>query len=332
MTYLFNDHAALAEEPADLNQWFLGNFGEGMTDIYFRPYNEKVWNVALEDLSMSWSERIPLPPARDVIRGALGESTEGYLHQLHYHYPLEGGYQAITDGWTKRIAPKSLRLNAGVRRLERVANGVLVTTGAGSSVFDRVVSTVPLPTLLELAGDVPDRVRDAVASLRVNPVNVITLGYQGVNRGNYTAVYFADDDFLPNRISGPSVFSPRNAPEGHFSLQAEITYPPGDGFLNMTNADLVGHVHEGIVAAGMVDAGSVPVFEDVQRMRHAYVVYTKGYEVDVAIVRAWAKGLGVELHGRFGSFDYLNVDGCVARSQELATTLNGYETALPSVP
>jgi protoporphyrinogen oxidase len=331
LTYLFNDHGALAKDPADLNEWFLGNFGEGMTDLYFRPYNEKVWNVALENLSMTWAERIPLPPASDVVRGALGESTEGYLHQLHYHYPLEGGYQAITDAWAKRIPSASLHLNTEVQRIERVVDGVMVTSDVGTSVFDRVVSTVPLPTLLELVGDVPDRVRDAVASLRINPVNVITLGYRGVNSDNFTAVYFADDNYLPNRVSGPSVFSPCNAPDGHFSLQAEITYPPGEEFLKMTDADLVQHVHDGIVAAGMVHGASEPVFEDVQRMRHAYVVYTKGYEVAVDVVRQWARSLGVELHGRFGSFDYLNVDGCVVRSRELATTLNGRETALPTV-
>jgi len=332
LTYLFNDHAALAIKPADLNEWFLGHFGQGMTDLYFRPYNEKVWNVALEELSMTWSERIPLPPPQDVVRGALGESTEGYLHQLHYHYPLEGGYQAITDAWAKRIAPSSMRLSTEVQRIARVVDGVSVTSDAGTSVVDRVVSTVPLPTLLDLVGDVPDRVRDAVASLRINPINVVTLGYRGANIGNYTAVYFAADDYLPNRVSGPSVFSPRNAPEGHFSLQAEITYQPGERFLDMADADLVAHVHEGIVAAGMVDPTSIPVFEDVQRLRHAYVVYTKNYEVAVSVVREWAKSLGIELHGRFGSFDYLNVDGCVERSQALATSLNGRETALPLVP
>jgi hypothetical protein len=50
---------------------------------------------------MSWSERIPSPPPEDVVKGALGVSTEGYLHQLNYHYPLVGGYQAITDAWTR---------------------------------------------------------------------------------------------------------------------------------------------------------------------------------------------------------------------------------------
>jgi len=50
----------------------------------------------------------------------------------------------------------------------------------------------------------------------------------------------------------------------------------------------------------------------------------------VALVREWARGVGVSIHGRFGSFDYLNVDGCVRRSQELASELNGRATPLPN--
>ncbi len=53
-------------------------------------------------------------------------------------------------------------MNTEVQGLGRVDDGVLVTTGAGSSVFDRVCLTVPLlPRLLEMVGEVPDRVRDA---------------------------------------------------------------------------------------------------------------------------------------------------------------------------
>jgi len=331
LDYLFNDHAQLAENPSNLDEWFVGNFGEGMTDLYFRPYNEKVWNVPLRELSMSWSERIPSPPPEDVVKGALGVSTEGYLHQLNYHYPLVGGYQAITDAWTKRIAPGALRLDTPVTSVAKNGDGVDVTTTGGTEHFDRVVSTAPMASLLNMVTDVPASIRDAVASLRVNPIDVITLGYRGTDRNKFTAVYFADENYLPNRVSSPSVFSPRNAPDGCFSLQAEITFPPGDGYLAISDENLVTHVHEGFVSSGLVDPDSEPVFSDVQRLEFAYVVYTVGYENAVASVREWARSVGITIHGRFGSFDYLNVDGCVRRSQELASELNGRKTPLPSV-
>jgi protoporphyrinogen oxidase len=331
LDYLFNDQSWLAESPSNLDEWFVGNFGEGMTDLYFRPYNEKIWNVPLRDLSMSWSERIPSPPPHDVVKGALGVATEGYLHQLDYHYPLVGGYQAITDAWTTLIPEGSLHLDTTVRSVAMRDGGIDVTTNGGTEHFDRVVCTAPMSSLLTMVADVPTAIRDAVTSLRVNPIDVITLGYRGEDRNQFTAVYFADEGYLPNRVSSPSVFSPRNAPDGCFSLQAEITFPPGDGYLEIDDETLVTHVHEGFVSSGLVEAGCEPVFRDVQRLEFAYVVYTNGYEDAVALVREWAEGVGITIHGRFGSFDYLNVDGCVRRSQELASKLNGRETPLPSV-
>jgi protoporphyrinogen oxidase len=187
-----------------------------------------------------------------------------------------------------------------------------------------------MTSLLTMVNDVPSSIRHAVATLRVNPIDVITLGYRGTDPNKFTAVYFADEGYLPNRVSSPSVFSPRNAPDGCFSLQAEITFPPGDGYLKVADEDLIAHVHEGFVSSGLVESGCEPVFRDVQRLEFAYVVYTNGYEDAVALVREWAEGVGVTVHGRFGSFDYLNVDGCVRRSQELASELNGRATPLPN--
>jgi protoporphyrinogen oxidase len=57
----------------------------------------------------------------------------------------------------------------------------------------------------------------------------------------------------------------------------------------------------------------------------AYVVYTKGFEDDLALVVDWATSLGIFLHGRFGSHNYLNVDGCLEQSIGLARQLgNGW--------
>jgi protoporphyrinogen oxidase len=62
-------HASLAE-PKNLEEWFFQNFGDTLTQIYFKPYNEKVWNIRFSDLSMTWADRIPIPPWEDVLKGA----------------------------------------------------------------------------------------------------------------------------------------------------------------------------------------------------------------------------------------------------------------------
>jgi hypothetical protein len=73
---------SVPHEPVNLAEWFEANFGEVLVSTYFRPYNEKIWNVPLEQLAMSWADRIPKPPLEDVIRGALGELSENHRSVL----------------------------------------------------------------------------------------------------------------------------------------------------------------------------------------------------------------------------------------------------------
>lgn len=331
LDYLFNEHAHLADSPANLHEWFLGVFGASLTDVYLKPYNEKVWNVPLAELSMTWADRIPRPPAEDVVKGALGIRTEGYTHQLWFHYPSVGGYQAITTAWAELLPPGVLRLETPVTGLRPTGDGVDVVTGAGSEHFDRVVCTAPMPSLLEMVGDPPGEVRRAVEELQVNPTVVVTLGFQGVDEHQFTAAYFADPGYLANRVSFPCVFSPKNGPEGCYSAQAEITAPPGAEVLDWSDEQLVSHVLDGLVERGVVPADHPCVFTDVQRFEHAYVVYTVGYEQHQRVVLDWAESLGIHPHGRFGAFEYLNVDGCVVRSLDLATRLNGRPTSLSEI-
>jgi protoporphyrinogen oxidase len=306
---------------ANLAEWFEAHFGETLTSLYFRPYNEKVWKVPLERLSMTWSERIPQPPLEDVIRGALGEQSEGYLHQLYYHYPLHGGYSALMDAWAAAVPNERMVLGSTVTRVIPRDNRIVVECEDGQRVFQRVVSTLPLGRLVEMVPDVPPSVRDAVERLIVNPIIVTTFGYRGIAPNQFTAVYIPDADFLVNRVSYPAVFSPHNAPAGCFSVQAEITTAPGSDLRALSDEYVFDHVLAGLRQRSLVPPDSVPVFKWIERFDDGYVVYTRGYEEDLRLATAWFEQQGIVIHGRFGRHQYLNVDGCLADSIALARRL-----------
>ncbi len=188
--YFINPWRERYPDPADLRQWFLHHFGEAMCEKYFFPYNEKVWNVPVAELSMSWADRIPQPPPEDVLKSAMGISTEGYLHQLYYHYPLRGGYQAISEvmGAAGRT-PLRVRGEAHLAPLPRAA--CWSATAPRSAAMTAIVSTMPFDRLVEVADfEIPDRVREAVSELTINPLIVVSLGIAGEDAEGMTAVYF----------------------------------------------------------------------------------------------------------------------------------------------
>lgn len=308
--------------PSDLDEWFLQNFGRELTERYFRPYNEKLWELPLARLSMSWADRIPQPPDLDVINGCVGNFREGYTHQLYYSYPLEGGYQAITDAWARSLEFSdrvSLSLGSKVMSLEPSASGVRLRTATEVVDFPFVISTLPLKQLVQLVPDVPSRLVDLGAELIVNPTHVVTLGFKGDLPKNYTAIYDPRADFPANRISFPGVFSPMNVPDGQFSVQFEIT----EAYDSDRRHD-VGLIVENCVehARDLGVAVGEPVFRHHDWFRDAYVVYDVGYEDRVTELKKWFRDRGIYVHGRFGAHRYVNIDGCVEDTETLLADIN----------
>lgn len=319
--FLFNPYKEKFAQPRNMEEWFLKTFGEGICSRYLFPYNEKVWNIPVAKLSMSLAERIPNPPSDDILKSALGYSTEGYLHQLYYHYPKTGGYQAICEAWKKAA---NIIYQFKVEKIQFADNMLKVIDAEGRSrEYQQLISTMSVHELIhKLELTVPQSIQDAVAKLIVNPMFVVSFGVRGVDKDQYTAMYFPEAEFWVNRVSYPCTFSSANGPQGHWSLQAEITCAEGSMLWQKADEEILMHVKQGLQQRKLLPADEHIVLQRVDRIARSYVVYDTDYEKNVALVRSWFASIGIHLLGRFGYFEYINVDMAVLRALELAIKLN----------
>ena len=76
-------------------------FGKGIYDAYLGPYNNKIWKMRPSNLDTQMVDRIPQPPVSDIIKSAQGQVTEGYKHQLYFHYPSKGGIESLFNAFLK---------------------------------------------------------------------------------------------------------------------------------------------------------------------------------------------------------------------------------------
>jgi protoporphyrinogen oxidase len=309
------------EKPRNLEEWFLQNFGQTLTKIYFKPYNEKIWNLPFAEISMTWADRIPSPPWEDVLKSAMGVRTEGYVHQLYYKYPKVGGYESLMMAWAKQISTERIRINSQVDKIERISrnNFVITINGEQEGFVGDLISTIPLRDLIEIYAETPEWVREIVNTLPVNPLITVNLGFEKRDENQYTAIYIPDSDFLVNRISYPGVFSPNNVPsENHLLIQAEITVTESGSAWFMPDDELIEHVMKGLKARSLLEASDSPIFQYVERIKDAYVVYPNNFEVHRQKVLEYFRTQDIFLNGRFGAHNYLNVDGILIQSIELA--------------
>ena len=311
--YIVNPHAN--EKPANLAQWSYATFGEGISDKYFIPYNRKIWNYDPARIGLEFVSRIPKPPMEDVLKSSIGIPTEGYLHQLHFYYPTEGGYEAIVHAFAKRVRGKIITGTA-VAELRLDGTKWLVN----GRQYEKVVSTIPIHELLTVWKDAPGEARDAASRLRYNSLINVLLGSQNDAGHPYTAVYIPDPAILFHRISFPQNFSPRNVPQGGSAVMAEITANAGDGVWEMTDDQILQRAISDLENIGFIDPSKI-VYRRVVRFQYGYPVYDLDYSKNVKTLRDSVASAGLRLLGRFAQFDYINSDVCVERALALAAEL-----------
>ncbi len=311
-------------EPSNFLEWIYYVFGKAIAEKYLVPYNLKLWKTDLRKITLEWvGGRVPNPPLDDVIKSAVGLETEGYKHQLIFHYPRVGGIEALINNLISELSSYpnfTLKLGAEPRKISILDKGLALEVSKEGEVRDYFCKAVvytgaltELPPLIE--GWSRSEFRD-LRNLRAVPLGVVALGIEG-EAPPYHWVYFPSDDVIFHRIAFISNFSPHNAPKGHFSLIAEASFKSWEELRNYPKERLVREVVEGLETHGIARSGKV-VVSYVKKWRKAYVVYDKLRSNLVSRVKEYLRSSGIFLHGRFAEWEYLNMDAVFQKSKDLS--------------
>lgn len=304
-------------------QFFLSVFGEGITRLYLQPYNEKIWKFDPAFLDTQMVDRIPKPPQEDVIKSAEGIPTEGYTHQLYFHYPSCGGFQSLVNAYLARGQQKGQRIETGVeiRTVRRLTDGWAVSTDKGEFRTSRLISCMPLHELFRYLEPPPD-IRGTLNKLLYNSIYIVIIQVKKDNIGDHFALYVPDKDILFHRLSKLNFLGPDYVlPQDGTTLMAEVTFRPDSYLASLPQSAIEQRVIDDLTRLGFIEAQDV-LATAVRIEKYAYVIYDIDHRRNVDTVLSYLGSLGISCVGRFAEFEYLNTDGVVERTMRLARQIN----------
>lgn len=292
--------------PANFRAFIDRVWGRGIAKHFAVPYNTKLWAVPLEEMETSWlGGRVPMPDLAEMIEGALQPSAKPMGPNARFGYVLRGGFQALMDGFLPLLRGE-LRLGARVAGVSLRHRRVRLADATEIG-FEHLVSTMPLPVLVELLGDeAPDDVHEAAAGLRHVSVRCVHLGIGRERLTEKHWIYYPEDTVF-HRIFVQGNASPHCNPPGGTGLTCEITYSPQKP-LPCDGGALVARCLDDCRRVGLIRPDD-PVWAATQvDLPYAYVVYDHGRAARVERVRSWLASQGLALAGRYAEWEYYNSD------------------------
>jgi len=289
--------------------WILATFGRGIGEHFMLPYNTKLWTVPPSRMCHEWTSfRVPKPRLDEVLEGALREQPKNFGPNAQFLYPRRGGIGAIADAFVPRLG--DLRFNTAAARIDMEKRQVRTEKGEPFP-YEKLISTVPLPELVRmLGGDVPAGIRQAARALMFNKVLVVNMGIDRENMTFRHWVYYPEKKYSFYRASFPSELAPNMAPAGKSSVTVEIAYPRHRPMETAGRELLIDRVINELASTGLFEPSEV-VVRDARIMHPAYVIYDHSHRRNVALVHGFLRKHGIIPAGRFGEWEYLNMDHAI---------------------
>ncbi|MBI3817706.1 MAG: FAD-dependent oxidoreductase [Planctomycetes bacterium] len=316
----------------NFQNWVTKRFGKTLYDIFFGMYTEKAWHMPCSQISADWaSQRISQLNLWDAVVKTLRPPKGGEVRSLvsQFWYPRAGGIGSLSAHYGEKIRAMGgeILLNTPVEKLlrdgERITGVVYTKNGTRvSESADYVVSTVPLPRLIEaMEPGPPDDVTAAISKLRYLSIVFV---YLEVARPMVTAdhwVYLPEKHLKVHRISEFKNFSEETGPKERTMVCAEITCVPGDETWNMTLEEASKIAVRDLETVGLLKPGEAKG-RYLTRVRYAYPVYDLTYKENLQKLLRFVKPFeNLDTTGRQGLYRYNNMDHSIAMGRKLARGL-----------
>lgn len=290
---------------SNFKEMLYSKFGRSIAEKFLIPYNTKLYATDLNKLdSEAMGRFFPYADKEEIIANFRNAHWESY--NASFTYPSTGAIEYINSLLT-RINPACISLGEKVLSIDPEKR--TATTDRRTIHYDNLISTIPFPRLLDLAGVAYDR---SVYSW--NRVLVFNLGFdsKGKDRTN-NWVYFPDPSLSFYRVG----YYDNILGGDRMSLYVELGFgKDGEIDIDFWRA----RVLEDLAAAGITD-GCKLVAEHNVVMDPAYVHISSASLADVAARKKALAENGVYSIGRYGSWTYCSIEDGMQEARSLANSL-----------
>jgi protoporphyrinogen oxidase len=314
---------ASSVEPESSEAWMTRRWGRPFVDDFFRGYAEKLLGIPCDEVDAAFARGLfgtsnRASGLREAVRRLVGarprRRRSGDGTSRSFPHPTDG-----SGTLTARLARDLARRGADIRLSERVtevgpssrqSEGLQVTRGDHSAMFDGIVSSLPLPALARCVPTLGDRVRAAARRLRVRSTILVYLDVRGTE-GFPEQWRYLYDRVIVGRVANVRRWWPaasqRPVPSGRTVLCAEIWCAAEDALWLASDDELATVARSDLVATRVLSDRDRVADAHVERLRGTHPIPHLGIGRDLLLVRE-ALGAYPDLvlagrHATFGMAD-----------------------------
>jgi protoporphyrinogen oxidase len=226
----------------NLEDFAIKNLGREVTELFFRPYNEKLWLMPLKKMDYKWlSSKIKMLESRDIVESVLGKGkkkNKDVAPHAEFIYPKKGGIETLVDGLVANVGSDKIKLKIKITKID--AKKKMVFAGKEVFSYDKIISTLPLTEAVRMAG--VKKNAGILKRLRATKVFCVQYVLKKVNLPNYHWIYVPSKELPFYRMTRVDLLNPKAFKDKKVLLVecaiSESDFPNGKFFIKKITSHL----------------------------------------------------------------------------------------------
>ncbi len=290
-----------------------GKFGKSITEMFLRPYNEKLYACDLTILDKDAMGRFfPYADIKSIINNMKENNNNSYNNT--FLYPKRGA-QVIIDILLKQIDKQKLMLNCRVESIDPEQKVAKLNSGELIH-YENLINTIPFNKFMKLFSN--EKYNKLSEILTYNKVLVFNLGFNKKSIFNKEHwIYFPDKKINFYRVG----FYDNILNSDKLSMYIEIGYPK-DFNINKNEIDKqLKLTLDNLSKVGIIDDSFKLLNYESIVMDPAYVHISNNYDSQIKEIIQELSQFNIYSIGRYGKWTYCSMEDCMIDAQNLTNKL-----------
>lgn len=283
-------------EPRNFEEFLKQRFGETLYELYFGPYNAKIWRRDLSTVPLSWLEgKLPMPAPEEIIYNNIRKVEEKKFVHSSFWYPCRGGSQFLADRMAEGV---NIRYSSEIARIRR-EDGKWEVDG---ELFDRVVFCGNIRQLPDIIDVLPVEIAERLRALEYHGTTSVMCR---IDSNPYSWIYLPDCGYDAHRIICTGNFSPANNADGYMTATVEFT----------------GDISEAEIKDQLKRIPLHPQYLSHKYNECSYPIQDSSTRALIKEVKELLKPMDIFLTGRFADWEYFNMDVAMGAAMDLCKSI-----------
>ena len=285
-------------EYDNFKDFLISNFGEKLYELYFGPYNSKIWNTDISKVPLAWLDgKLPMPQINDVIVSNIIKKEESSMVHARFYYPVRDGSQFIVN----RLAEnQNIETSYQVEEISSVNNQLSINYG--NIIADKLIYCGDIRKLHAIIKIDDSELMKALATVTDLSSNGTSNVLCETDDNDISWLYLPQETYKAHRIIYTGNFSPTNN-EGTTRKTCVVEFSGKQEMNTMINelTTLPGNLK--------------PLQFNYEP--NSYIIQDKETRIKINYIKGLLSKYNIFLLGRFAEWEYYNMDKCIESAMEL---------------